>query len=51
MDSYPSTGDFYAAFGLYLFGWFIFTFILWLATLKSTVMLVSLSTKQHLGHN
>ena len=34
----PATnGDFYAAFGLYIFGWFIFTFLLWLCTLKSTL--------------
>lgn len=26
-DAYDNSGDFYAAFGLYLIGWFIFTFI------------------------
>ncbi|KAF2717597.1 hypothetical protein K431DRAFT_315611 [Polychaeton citri CBS 116435] len=30
-------GSFYDAFGLYLLGWFIFTFLLLLCTLKSTV--------------
>lgn len=35
--AYSSSGDFYAAFGLYIFGWFIFTFLLWLLTLKSTL--------------
>lgn len=40
--SYASTGDFYAAFGLYIFGWFIYTFLLWLCTLKSTVAFTSL---------
>lgn len=29
--------DFYTAFGLYTFGWFVYTFLLWLLTLKSTV--------------
>ena len=40
--SYATTGDFYAAFGLYIFGWFIFTFLLWLCTLKSTLFFSSL---------
>lgn len=30
-------GQFYVAFGLYIMGWFILTFLLWLCTLKSTV--------------
>lgn len=30
-------GDFYNSFGLFLMGWFIFTFILLLCTLRSTV--------------
>lgn len=42
MDAYSTTGDFYAAFGLYLIGAFIFTFMLWLITLKSTVAFSSL---------
>jgi len=32
-----STATFYNSFGLYLMGWFIFTFILLICTLKSTV--------------
>lgn len=36
------TPDFYNAFGLYIFGWFIFTFILWLVTIRSTVAFSSL---------
>ncbi|KAK3678830.1 Accumulation of DYads [Recurvomyces mirabilis] len=39
---YSTTGDFYAAFAFYLIGWFIFTFMLWLCTLKSTVAFSSL---------
>lgn len=35
--SYANAHDFYEAFGLYIFGWFIYTFILWLCTLRSTV--------------
>lgn len=35
--SYSSMADFNAAFGLYLIGWFIFTFLLWLLTLRSTL--------------
>lgn len=41
-SQYATTGDFYTAFGFYIFGWFIFTFILWLCTLKSTVAFSSL---------
>jgi uncharacterized protein len=62
-DSFSSPADFYAAFGLYIFGkrskhclppmkipntdlgksgWFIYTFILWLCTLKSTLFFSSL---------
>jgi len=37
-----SNGDFYAAFGLYIFAWFIFTFLLWLMTLRSTVFFTTL---------
>ncbi|EMC99689.1 hypothetical protein BAUCODRAFT_63927 [Baudoinia panamericana UAMH 10762] len=37
-----SQADFYAAFGFYLFAWMIFTFLLWLCTLKSTVAFSSL---------
>ncbi|KAF2770558.1 hypothetical protein EJ03DRAFT_310514 [Teratosphaeria nubilosa] len=36
-SSYPTTSAFYTAFGFYLMGWFIFTFILWLCTLRSTL--------------
>ncbi|KAF2718412.1 hypothetical protein K431DRAFT_306088 [Polychaeton citri CBS 116435] len=35
-------GQFYAALGLYIMGWFIFTFLLWLCTLKSTLAFNSL---------
>jgi len=35
--SLASTGQFYNSFGLFLMGWFIFTFILLLCTLRSTV--------------
>lgn len=31
------SGDFYNSFGLFLMGWFIFTFLLFLCTLRSTV--------------
>lgn len=41
-NSYATTGEFYAAFSFYLYGWFIFTFMLWLCTLKSTVAFNSL---------
>ncbi|KAI5239853.1 hypothetical protein E4T43_06557 [Aureobasidium subglaciale] len=37
-----ATPEFYTAFGFYLYGWFIFTFILWLLTLRSTVAFSSL---------
>ncbi|RDH28677.1 GPR1/FUN34/yaaH family-domain-containing protein [Aspergillus welwitschiae] len=37
-----SMGMFYDAFGLYLMGWFIFTFLLWLCTLKSTYVFCAL---------
>ncbi|GAB7366765.1 hypothetical protein MBLNU230_g0719t1 [Neophaeotheca triangularis] len=40
-QSYTGT-DFDTAFGLYIFGWFIFTFMLWLMTLRSTVFFSSL---------
>ncbi|KAK7537585.1 glyoxylate pathway regulator [Phyllosticta citricarpa] len=33
----PDTAQFYNSFGLFLMGWFIFTFILLLCTLRSTV--------------
>lgn len=36
------TGMFYDALGLYLVAWFIFTFLLWLLTLRSTVAFSSL---------
>ncbi|GAB7343910.1 hypothetical protein MBLNU457_1865t1 [Dothideomycetes sp. NU457] len=42
VGSYPSPSEFYVAFGLYIFGWFIFTFIVWMMTLKSTVAFSSL---------
>lgn len=35
--SLAATGEFYNSFGLFLMGWFIFTFILLLCTLRSTV--------------
>ncbi|KAK5108323.1 hypothetical protein LTR62_008419 [Meristemomyces frigidus] len=41
-EQYTGTGDFDAAFGFYLMGWFIFTFMVWLCTLKSTVAFSSL---------
>ncbi|CAK3822669.1 hypothetical protein BTJ68_05861 [Lecanosticta acicola] len=41
-DAYTNTGDFYGAFGLYLLGWFIFTFLLWILTLKATLAFSSL---------
>ncbi|OCL10134.1 GPR/FUN34 family protein [Glonium stellatum] len=37
-----ATAEFANAFGLYLIGWFIFTFILWVCTLRSTVAFCSL---------
>ncbi|KAK5710607.1 Accumulation of DYads [Elasticomyces elasticus] len=37
-----SQADFYAGFGLYILGWFIVTFGIWLCTLRSTVMFSSL---------
>ncbi|KAF7195768.1 Acetate permease A [Pseudocercospora fuligena] len=37
-SAYDNTGDFYAAFGLYLFGWMILTILLWLLTLKATLV-------------
>ncbi|THW32102.1 hypothetical protein D6D21_10501 [Aureobasidium pullulans] len=37
-----ATPEFYAAVGFYLYGWFIFTFILWLLTLRSTLAFSSL---------
>jgi len=44
--SYAGTGDgvndFNNAFGFYLIGWFIFTFLLMICTLKSTVAFFSL---------
>ncbi|KAK4619708.1 Acetate permease A [Fulvia fulva] len=36
-SAYADTGEFYAAFGLYLFGWMIFTFFLWILTLRATL--------------
>lgn len=36
------TSQFYTAFSFYLYGWFIFTFILWVLTLRSTVAFSSL---------
>ncbi|KAK5119780.1 hypothetical protein LTR85_007356 [Meristemomyces frigidus] len=41
-NAYATTADFYGAFSFYLYGWFIFTFLLWLCTLKSTVAFSSL---------
>ncbi|KAK3678592.1 Accumulation of DYads [Recurvomyces mirabilis] len=40
--SYASQGDFYAAFGLYIFGWMIVTIMFWLCTLRSTIFFSSL---------
>ncbi|KAM0707635.1 hypothetical protein Q7P35_004281 [Cladosporium inversicolor] len=37
-----ATFDFYSAFAFYIFAWFIFTFLLWLVTLKSTLAFSSL---------
>ena len=38
IEAYEAAGDsFNYAFGFYLFGWFIFTFILLICTLRSTV--------------
>lgn len=37
-SAYANTGDFYAAFGLYLFGWMIFTILMWLLTLRATLV-------------
>jgi len=37
VDSYSDAGDFNVALGFYLFGWFIFTTILLMCTLRSTV--------------
>ncbi|KAL1296752.1 hypothetical protein AAFC00_000220 [Neodothiora populina] len=34
--------EFYTALGFYIFGWFIFTFLVWLMTLRSTVAFSSL---------
>lgn len=36
-DAYTAAGDFDYAFGFFLFGWFIFTTILLICTLRSTV--------------
>jgi succinate-acetate transporter protein len=36
-ESLIAEGEFYDSFGLFLMGWFIFTFILLLCTLRSTV--------------
>jgi succinate-acetate transporter protein len=36
-DAYTAAGDFDYAFGFFLFGWFIFTTVLLLCTLRSTV--------------
>ncbi|KAK5123629.1 hypothetical protein LTR85_002667 [Meristemomyces frigidus] len=40
-DAY-STADFNTVFGLYIFGWMVYTFLLWLCTLKSTVFFSAL---------
>ncbi|KAK4543031.1 hypothetical protein LTR36_006029 [Oleoguttula mirabilis] len=40
--SYATAGAFYGAFSFYLYGWFLYTFLLWLCTLKSTVAFSSL---------
>ncbi|KAL2072856.1 hypothetical protein VTL71DRAFT_12199 [Oculimacula yallundae] len=40
--SYDTPQHFENAFGFFLFGWFIFTFILWLVTFKSTVIFCAL---------
>ena len=36
------SGDFYNSFGLFLMGWFIFTFLLLICTLRSTIAFFSL---------
>jgi succinate-acetate transporter protein len=36
-ETLVESGDFYNSFGLFLMGWFIFTFLLLLCTLRSTV--------------
>jgi succinate-acetate transporter protein len=40
-SSYTSTSEFGSAVGFYLFGWFIFTFIMLIASFRSSVGLVS----------
>ena len=38
MTSYATMTEFYRALGLYIYGWFIFTVLVWLATLRSTLI-------------
>lgn len=38
MDSYSTKAEFYTAFGFYIYGWFIFTVLVWIATLRSTLI-------------
>lgn len=38
MTSYGSMAEFYTAFGFYIYGWFIFTVLVWIATLRSTLI-------------
>ncbi|GAB7349696.1 hypothetical protein MBLNU459_g0440t1 [Dothideomycetes sp. NU459] len=43
VESYGGeNGDFFNAFGLFIMGWMIFTFILWLLTIRSTLAFSSL---------
>lgn len=44
VSSYESTSDFDNAFGLYLISWLVFTFFMWIATIKSTLPLFALMT-------
>lgn len=41
-DSYTNPVDFNYALGFFLMGWFIFTFMLWICTLKSSLMFSAL---------
>ncbi|QPG76096.1 hypothetical protein FOA43_003482 [Brettanomyces nanus] len=43
-DQYDSEQDFNNAYGLLLLGWTIFTFVMWTATLKSTISIFALMT-------
>lgn len=41
-DAYTKAGNYRTAIAFYLFGWFIFTFIMWIASLRSSVALTSI---------